>query len=256
VKGLRRWGLGLLAILLVLGGLWLARARLLPAIAHWLDVGEPLQRTEYVMVLPGGLETRPFVAAALVKAGVARQVLVPETEVCHSEKEKPFLSAHEIIHRVLAHRGVPEEDIRILQGQSNSTFGDIEALGRFLESSPGVRVAVVTDGYHTRRARWTVARLLGEQARQISLVSAPTDEFCVDAWWQTDVGCMRIVGEYPKLAYYAFRYGSLAYWMAGVAGLVVTVLIYGRVRRSRMPVQPTFRTSRSRYLVNFRGQLA
>jgi len=237
MKSLRRWSLRLLAIVLVIGGLWLARARLLPTISHWLDVGEPPHRTEYVMVLPGGEETRPFVAAALVKAGAARQVLVPENEVWPAEKERILPPVHEIIHRALTHRGVPEEDIRILQGQSNSTFGDIEALARFLKSSPGVRVSVVTDGYHTRRARWTAARLLGEQARQISLVSAPTDEFCMDAWWQTDVGCLRVVGEYLRLAYYALRYGSLAYWMAGGAGLVATVLIYRRVRRSGMPVQ-------------------
>jgi len=234
MKSPRRCVLALLAAGLVVGALWLGRERLLRAMYDWLDVGEPVHRAECALVLPGGSETRPFVAAALVKAGVARQVLVPRNGASPAETGRVLPPSHEIIHRVLTLRGVQERDIVILGGQSNSTFGDMEALARFVESAPEARVLVVTDGFHTRRTRWTVARLLGEQAGHISVISAPTEKFRVDAWWQTDVGCTAIVGEYLKLAYYGLRYGSLGIWTAVGGGLVAAALLFRWVRDQRM----------------------
>ena len=37
--------------------------------ASWLDVGQQPRQADYVMVLNGGENTRPFAAAALVGAG-------------------------------------------------------------------------------------------------------------------------------------------------------------------------------------------
>ncbi len=230
MKGRRRILLGVLAAGVALTALYLARGRLLPAVARWLDVGEPPNRAEYVMVLPGDENARPFVAAAIMKAGLAGQALVPETATSPSVEDGILPPTHEIICRVLRYRGVEEEDIVILDGQSRSTFGDIRALARFLEASPQARVTLVTSGYHTRRTRWTVDRLLGERARQVTFVSAPTDGFGTDRWWEVDEGFIAIVGEYLKLGYYALRYTGIGYWMGGCAGLVVIGLAYRQLR--------------------------
>ena len=39
---------------------WTGRAWLLPRAARWLNVGQAPRRCDYVLVLPGGEETRPF----------------------------------------------------------------------------------------------------------------------------------------------------------------------------------------------------
>ena len=232
----RRWIPGLLIAGLVLGGLYLARARLLPAAARWLDVGVRPHRAEYVMVLPGDEQTRPFVAAALVKAGLARRVLVPKPVASRQAEDGIVPPTHEIIRRVLRHRGVPEEDIVLLDGRTSSTFGDMQALAAFLEASPKASVAsvtIVTNDYHTRRARWVLARVLGDRSRHVAFISAPTDDFQADNWWQADAGFMAIAGEYLKLAYYAARYGQLRYWAAACAALTVIALVYRRRRITR-----------------------
>ena len=64
----RRFWIPLLIVAL-LTGLYLARAVILPAVASWLDVGEPPQPADAIMLLTGDAETRPFAAAALWKAG-------------------------------------------------------------------------------------------------------------------------------------------------------------------------------------------
>ena len=54
------------------------RPFVLRAMIQWLDVGERPRQADYVMVLNGGENNRPLVAAALLKAGLARHVLVAE----------------------------------------------------------------------------------------------------------------------------------------------------------------------------------
>ena len=46
------------------------------AAAGWLDVGQRPRRADYVMVLNGGEDTRPFAAAALITAGWALALVV------------------------------------------------------------------------------------------------------------------------------------------------------------------------------------
>jgi len=197
----RRWCFLVLAVAAAVPvGVYLGREYLLPPMAYWLDVGGPPQRADYVMVLPGDANVRPFVAAALVKAGLAGRVLVPKTETAPEVDDGIYPPSDELIGRVLVRRGVAPEKIVILSGRSNSTCGDARVLAEFLESSPGARVSVVTNNYHTRRARWIFARVLKDRTGQVSFVSAPTEGFRPDNWWRVQEGFLAIVSEYLKLA--------------------------------------------------------
>src|SRR5260370_27379992 len=73
-RGLRRFLLLALAVALV--GLYAGRNQVLPAAARFLDVSEPVEATDFVMVLGGDLNSRPFVAAALLDVGLARKALM------------------------------------------------------------------------------------------------------------------------------------------------------------------------------------
>ena len=74
-----RYGVGILLLLVAMGLLWATHRQLLVALARWTDVGARPQPADYVMILNGDEETRPFMAAALVKAGLAHHVLIGET---------------------------------------------------------------------------------------------------------------------------------------------------------------------------------
>jgi uncharacterized SAM-binding protein YcdF (DUF218 family) len=92
---------------------------------------------------------------------------------------------------------------------------------------------VVTNDYHTRRSRWVFARVLADRARQVSLVSAPTDEFPMDHWWRSQAGFVSITTEYLKLAFYAASYGCLGCWLAACG---VLALVAGWIRRREAAV--------------------
>lgn len=224
----RRLGLALMIVGLVLAGFYACRGCVLTAVARWLDVGQPVRRADYAVVLPGGQNTRPFAAAALVRAGLVGRVLVTKNVPSPQVKDGILPPTHEIICRVLRRRGVPENKITVLDGETTSTFEDMQSLASFLDASPGSRALIITNDYHTRRARWVARRVLGDQLDQVSFVSVPMEEFRPDNWWRSDFGFLTIVGEHLKFAYYVVRYGKFLYWAVPCAVLVAAVVIYRR----------------------------
>jgi len=216
---------------------WATYPRLLRAAANWLDVGESPRRADYVMVLNGGEDTRPFAAAALVKAGWARRVLVAAVAPTPPVLDRIIPPYHELNRQVLIRRGVPAADVVILPGAAATTYDEAVALAAFLQKRPHARVLVVTNDYHTRRSRWVFARVLADRAGQVSFVSAPTDEFPIDRWWRSQLGFLAITTEYLKLAFYAASYGCLGYWLAACG---VLALVAGWIRRRESAVPSPF----------------
>jgi uncharacterized SAM-binding protein YcdF (DUF218 family) len=225
----RRWPRRLLVVAILLLGLYLARGRLLPAAARFLDVSEPPREVDAVMVLGGGASTRPFVAAALVRAGLARRALVPSVHLFPDQEDGLSPPEDEVLRRVLHVRGVPDDAVTTLPGEVDSTRDEARALARFLDGEPGATVAVVTNGFHTRRARMLFRHELGERIAQVHFVAAPTDRFDDDNWWRHEEGFNCYASEYFKLVYYGLREDRA--WQAAVLAAAFVLGAAWLVRR-------------------------
>ena len=217
----RRWWLlaGFMAFAAAL--VWVMREPLLQEMAKWLDVGQPPQNADYVMLLNGDENTRPFSAAALVKSGFAKSVLITELKNTSAETGSLLPPYHEINRQAILKRGIAPGDITILPGSASTTRDEAEALAAFLQDRPNARVLVVTSDYHTRRTRWVFRATLGAQSRRLSFVSAPSDGYNRDRWWQDEEGFLAIGSEYLKLPFYLVCYGYLGYWLAACGGLAI-----------------------------------
>jgi uncharacterized SAM-binding protein YcdF (DUF218 family) len=226
----KRW-LAMATVGLVLLALYVARERILPCAARWLDVGEIPTKAEYVMVLGGGAEVRPFVAAALVRAGLARKVLLSHLPDLQNDDAGMTPPEYEISRAVLLRRGVPAADIAMVGRNNRTTYHEALALAAFLSPLPETRVLVVTSNYHTRRARWIFRQILGERAACVTFVSAPTDHFQADNWWKNESGFAAIVTENLKLVYYLFRYSRVPY----VVGAILVTIWAGFLGRRYRP---------------------
>jgi uncharacterized SAM-binding protein YcdF (DUF218 family) len=228
----RRWPLRLLVVAGLLLAAYLARGQLLPAAARFLDVSQPPRHVDDVMVLGGGYTNRPFVAAALLRAGLAHRALIPTASRPPDDDGGPALAEHEIVRRVLIARGVPDEAIVTLPGEVTSTRDEARALHRFLESHTDATVAVVTNGFHTRRARMLFRHELGGYMDRLFFVAAPMDEFDSDNWWRHEGGVSCYATEYFKLVYYGLREDRT--WQGGalaVASVVGAACLLARRRR-------------------------
>ena len=201
-----RWQRRLAVIIIVLGLAYLLCGWWLPCVAEFLDVSEAPTTVDFVLILNGDVETRPFVAAALVNAHLARQALVTTVAPTPEAEDGLLPPEHEITHRVLLARGVPDSQITVLPGKIASTFDEAHVLAQFVDQHPGCSVAIVTNAFHTRRARWIFRRVLGGRQCQIHLVAAPRDGIRADSWWHTEAGLTAYLSEYVKLVVYWVRY--------------------------------------------------
>lgn len=231
----------MLIVVVVLLTLWLGRRPLLTAVARWLDIGSQPEATDYVFVLNGDVNARPFVGAALVKAGYAPKVLlVPMAERVKSETD-PTPPIHEITRQVLIRRGVAPDAIELMDGMVASTFDEAKALGKHLEKIDhhDATVAIVTSNFHTRRTRWVFRKAFDGPAENLHFVSTPTHGYDATNWWRVEDGFATYPTEYLKFGFYVFHYGNGFRYSALAAGLGCVAVALFAWRKKRTPVELT-----------------
>ncbi len=227
----RRWPLRLAVVAGLLALLWLARAPLLAGAARFLDVSEPPHAVDFVLILGGGTETRPFAAAALVRAGLARRVLLSRVRRSPDQEDEITLTEADLTRRILLARGVPDGALATLPDEVDSTRDEARSLARFLDAEPSATVAIVTNPSHTRRARMLFRRALGQRMSQVHFVAAPDDDFGPDDWWRHEGGVATYATEYVKLVFYGLT-GERS-WQATAILVVVLLAALAVVRRRR-----------------------
>lgn len=176
-----RGGLKLFA---VLGGLLLLLG--LAAVSfpeRVLTVDSGATTADAIVVLGGGVPSRPDRAAELFKAGEALRILVSGTNDCDWSEQ------------VLETNGVPAAAIE-RECESRSTFENAKFSIPLLRRMGAHRVIIVTSWFHSRRAQATFEHL----APDIKFFSRPS-YFGYDAKNRGEVQAyMRM--EYPKLIGY------------------------------------------------------
>ncbi len=209
---------GLLICLAAVSVVYATRRYTLTAIGNWLDVGEDPDRCDYVMLLNGDPETRPFEVADLYRRGKAGRVLI--TSVNDSGLSLAP-KVHEVARSILTKCGVPDNRIDFVDSRCGSTFDEARTLEQFMEQHPDSTFNVVTNTYHTRRSRWVLRNVLGPKMSRVRLVSAKTDAFNAGNWWKHEDGFVNYLAEFLKSIFYFFRYGHGFAWISAMLGLIV-----------------------------------
>src|SRR6476646_8233225 len=115
-EGRYRWIRYLVVVLLVatMGmTVWIKRASVLQGAADLWVVSDPITPADAVVVLGGGADVRPFVAADLYAKGLVHKVLVSQVEDTLSAKIGVALSHDEFNLRILRTLGVPDSAIEL-----------------------------------------------------------------------------------------------------------------------------------------------
>lgn len=199
-------GLALVFALTLIVG-FLARERLLIGAARILTVDDAEGPADYLVVLGGSPDTRPFAAAELYRRGMAPRVVIFEYRVGRLNELGRAPSQTELYRRVLQLEGVPTAAIVEAPGLVRSSWDEAQSLRRFLAEAPAARVIIVTSAEHTRRARWVFRRALAGLGVDVKTAAARHLAFDDTNWWRNDEGVLLIVHEYLKLPFYLVRYG-------------------------------------------------
>jgi uncharacterized SAM-binding protein YcdF (DUF218 family) len=196
------------ALILAVAGLYAFRIPLLRLMADSLAVEESLRPADLIYVLNGEVNSRPFRAADLYHRGYAPKVVVPRAEALPAELLGVLPTTTEVTVAILRRLGVPEEAVVVLEWGHGvtSTREEGQALRRYLETSGGHRVIVVTSTLHGRRARWILHRELAGARVEVMMARAPHIDFDRDRWWRSEEGLKYVFNEWVKLAFYHLAY--------------------------------------------------
>lgn len=205
---------GYLITLIVLGVLACVFLVMLQPIGDYLIVLDDLQKADMIATVSGP-EYRILYAVELYKKGLGTTLFYTGG---YSEKNERIEASWS--ERIAIENGVPEEHIVIDGTAVYTTYDEAELLKRYIETyAPDTQsVIVVTDPYHSRRAKWIYQLVMGESI-QVSVAPVPRSQTGFPKHWWTTAESRRIVAkEYLKLIFYHLRYdmtsGPLKSWLS------------------------------------------
>jgi uncharacterized SAM-binding protein YcdF (DUF218 family) len=149
-------------------------------------------------------------AAQLFLAGRATKIVLTN-DGQHggwSQTEQRNLLFVELAAKELRRAGVPPEKIEVIWPAASNTFDEATRLREYAMAARLHNLVVVTSGYHSRRASWTLSRVFAGSGVAVSVEPVEPGEQAPRAivWWLYPLGWRLVAGEYAKLIYYRIRY--------------------------------------------------
>ncbi|MEM7010356.1 MAG: YdcF family protein [Verrucomicrobiota bacterium] len=195
-------------VLLLVG--WIFHPQLLSAAGRSWIKNEAQDSADAILVLGGGVETRPFRAAELYNEGVATKMGVLDPKPMPTS-ELGFNPDHtDLTLKILGAKGVPESAIEVIGDNVDSTWDEVEAVRAWIESQPDSEriqsVLIPTDPFHTRRVDWLFEKQLADFNVEIYVVPVVPPNYRPEDWWKSEGGVIRFQNELIKYVFYRINY--------------------------------------------------
>lgn len=180
--------------------------------AQALIVSPETSRADALAVLAGSstyLE-RTHHAAQLFHAGRVPLIVLTNDNIpsgwSAAEERNPLFVERAV--EELKRAGVPADKIEIVPGNVTSTYDEAVRLRDYASARRWRSMVVVTSAYQSRRARWTLQRVLTGSGVAIGVDAAPPGQQSPRAttWWLHRFGWDLVPVEYAKLVYYRLKY--------------------------------------------------
>lgn len=190
--------LGALALLLaVTHALWL------PAVGRFLVVSEPLAPADAILPLGGAGRTRTEGAARLYAQGLATWFVVTDMPLNMPGIRESYAG---LMQREAVWNGVPAERIVTAPGLHRTTYSEAQALRQLMAERGWRTLIIVTDPYHTRRARLSFRDAFRGFDLTVTAYALEGSEWEPDHWWQDTDSLRETWTEYLKLGLYVLGY--------------------------------------------------
>lgn len=179
--------------------------------ARMLIVKKELPAADAIVVLSGSATyiERTSWAAKLYRENRAPLVIVTDEKLMSgwspAEQRNPLF--YELAVRELERQGVPAKSIQIVSDIGAGTFQECARIREVANEQGLHRLLLVTSGYHTRRALWSITHA-AETNLDIGVDGPPPGWLTPSpsTWWTSGWGWKMVAGEYVKLVYYRLRY--------------------------------------------------
>jgi uncharacterized SAM-binding protein YcdF (DUF218 family) len=187
----------------VVAGGWLLREPVLSGAANLWIVSDPVSRANAIVVLGGGLETRPFVAAELWRRGLADKILISQPPEERAVSIGAMPSHSELNREILLKLGVPAGVIETFAVASKNTRGEAVALREWTEQNGASAFIIPSEIFPARRVRWIFRREFSGMAVRIEVPSVDPPGYTRWDWSKKEHAFQN---EVLKYIYYRLKY--------------------------------------------------
>jgi len=171
--------IALVFLVVLFGGIYLARHPLLRLAGEALIVEDPLEKSDAIIVLS---DDNFYADRATRAAELLRQNLAPLV-VASGIRLRPNAGIAELMTHDLIERGVPRDRILPFPQDADSTREEAEALRKLAQEKNWKSVIVVTSNYHTRRAKYIFRKVFGTGV-VVRVASARDGDFDPAHWYE------------------------------------------------------------------------
>jgi uncharacterized SAM-binding protein YcdF (DUF218 family) len=200
-------GIAIAGILVVSG--WGLRVPLLQSAARaWIVSDDPMQPADAIVLLGGGVDTRPFAAADLFRRGLAKQILLSDVRQSPVEKLGVIERHRDLNRDVLLKLGIPADAIAAFGHDVSNTYEEARALRALAKSSSIRSVIIPTEIFSTRRVRWIFRRELSPIGVEVWIEAIAPLEYSAEDWWRNEQGLIGFQNEAVKYLFYRLKYSS------------------------------------------------
>jgi hypothetical protein len=196
-----------LVLAILCAAAWIERGALLRGAADLWIVSDPITPADAVVVLGGGIDVRPFVAADLYTKGIVKKVLLSKVKEPRSVEIGAVTSDTEDERQVLLRMGVPESAIETFGNANKNTQEEAAALKNWTERNAASVLIIPTEIFPARRVSWMFRRaFVGTKVRiEVPSFDPPRLYTRVD-WWKSEDGVISFQNEVLKYLYYRVKY--------------------------------------------------
>lgn len=176
---------------------------LLTAAGALLIVGDPLRKSDVVVLLGGGDRQRLEEALKVYMDRDASLMVLTETGEIDPDTGEAY---SRIIQMEMLEMGMPMGGMVFTEEHGNSTYEEAVAVRDFLTKNKAVLSAIiVTDPYHTMRTRLIYREVFADSDIRVSVRPVRGHWYRSNTWWRSRAGWEATITEYIKL--FAFLAG-------------------------------------------------
>ena len=174
----------------------------LPLIGGFLVVADPLEPADALIPLAGGQE-RVVYAANLFNQGCADWFITTDMPLNVPGIRESY---SELVKREAIWQGVPEGRVLAAPGVAETTYEEAIAIRRLAHEQGWSSLIIVTDPWHTRRARMAFQDAFRGASIKVTVRPVNGSWYQADSWWKSRDGLRETWTEYLKLILYLVGY--------------------------------------------------
>lgn len=183
--------------------LYSARYWMLRKIGRFLVVDDGSPACDAIVLLNGNISTRTYRAIELYNERRA-PILIARLADTEEVRIGVIPNITDATRDLLLRRGVAGDDIEVLTSERwvAGTWSEAILLCDRIRESGYRAVTIVTDAFHTRRARWTFRKVIRDEGVAFTCAATPYSLNLVDQWWRSEYGVVQVIVEYIKFVHY------------------------------------------------------